>query len=94
VKDPIILSRHSQILFFLQRIRDEAHRFVITFQKKKRTKAITKSGLDDIKGIGPKTKKKLLQQFGSLQAILEASNAELLKAGMSEKMVAQIRSQI
>lgn len=92
VKDPIILSKHSPILFFLQRVRDEAHRFVITFQKKKRKKGITKSALDDIVGIGPKTKKRLLQLFGSFQAIQEATVEELREAGLSEKIIAQLRA--
>lgn len=77
VKDPIQLSPNSQILFFIQRIRDEAHRFVIGFQKKRRSKIALKTVLDDIPGIGPIKKKRLLRHFGSLKKIQEATIEEI-----------------
>jgi len=73
VSEPIVLPRHSQALYLVQRIRDEAHRFAITYHRRVREKAGLESALDAIPGIGPKRKKALLRKFGSLQAIREAS---------------------
>lgn len=77
VKDPIFLRSNSPVLFLLQKIRDEAHRFAITFQKKRRSKALIKSLLDEIKGIGPVKRKKLLIHFGSVEKVSEATREEL-----------------
>jgi len=78
-KDPLILSNHSSALHLLQRIRDEAHRFAITFHRKLRAKKQTASPLDEIPGIGPKKKKNLLLHFGSLKKIEKAGVEELLQ---------------
>lgn len=75
--EPVILEPHSSLLFLLQTIRDEAHRFVLAFQVQRRKKASIKSALDDIPGIGPKKKKTLIQAFGSVKAIKEKSVEEL-----------------
>ncbi len=75
--DWIELPRGCQALFLLQRIRDEAHRFAITYHRKLHRRASTHSRLDDVPGIGPKRKKALLQHFGSLKAIREASVEEV-----------------
>lgn len=77
VKDPLFLPPHSPVLFLLQRIRDEAHRFAITYQKKRRTKATIKSELSRIPGIGPARQKALLRHFGSFKRIKEATREEL-----------------
>lgn len=77
VKDPLLLKSSSPILFLLQQIRDEAHRVAITFQRKRRSKKIIKSVLDDLKGIGPVKKKLLLNYFGSLKKLKEASKEDL-----------------
>lgn len=77
IKDPIILKSHSPILFLLQQIRDEAHRFVLTFQRKRRSKQTIRTALAEIPGIGPAKCKILLRHFGSLKKILEASLEEL-----------------
>lgn len=83
---PITLDAKSEAIFFLQKIRDEAHRFVITFQKKKRSKSLVKSILDDIEGIGPKKKTALLRHFGSITALKEASLKEIMQVrGISQK---------
>lgn len=79
LEKPIFLDRHSSILLLLQRIRDEAHRFAITFHREKRSKAFVKSALDEIPGIGPKKKKALLLHFGSVAAIMKATEEELSK---------------
>ena len=70
--EPIILPRGSEALFLVQRIRDEAHRFAITYHRKVRGKASVQSALDTIPGIGPKRKKALLRKFGSVKGIREA----------------------
>jgi excinuclease ABC subunit C len=71
--DPIVLPRTSQALYLVQRIRDEAHRFAITYHRQVRSKTGLQSALDSIQGIGPKRKKALLRKFGSLKGIREAS---------------------
>ena len=75
--DPVILSRTSQALYLVQRIRDEAHRFANTFQAQLRGKKATHSVLDDIPGIGPKRRKSLQLHFGSVRKMKEATLAEL-----------------
>ena len=74
---PLVLPRSSQALFLIQRIRDEAHRFAITSHRNKRTKQGMASRLDAIAGIGPARRKALLTRFGSVEGILQASQAEL-----------------
>jgi excinuclease ABC subunit C len=75
--DSLMLPRHSQALYLLQRIRDEAHRYGITAHRKKRTKLGLASQLDSIPGIGPTRRKALLKHFGSVDKIGEASIEEL-----------------
>jgi excinuclease ABC subunit C len=91
VKDPIILKRHSPILFLLQQIRDEAHRFVITFQRNRRGKKIISSAVKNIPGIGPIKSKVLLRHFGSLKNLLLASREDLEKVpGLSKTNIEAI----
>jgi excinuclease ABC subunit C len=71
--EPIVLPRTSQALYLVQRIRDEAHRFAVTYHRSVRQKAGTRSALDSIPGIGPKRKRALLRKFGSVREIREAS---------------------
>jgi len=78
-KNPIILPHNNPALQLLQRLRDEAHRFGITFHRKLRSKEAVKSALDDIPGIGPKTKKLLKANFGSVANIKKATLDELAK---------------
>ena len=73
----ILLPRKSEGLYLVQRVRDEAHRFAISFQKKSRKKHLTSSALDKIEGIGDKTKMKLLKHFGSVEMIRSASTKEI-----------------
>ncbi|HEX2858793.1 MAG TPA: excinuclease ABC subunit UvrC [Alphaproteobacteria bacterium] len=81
----------TPLIFVLQRIRDEAHRFAITFHRKKRETAISHSRLDDIPGIGPRKKKELLLHFGSLKEIEGADIHQLMKVpGLSKKLAQQI----
>lgn len=78
-KDSIILPDNSPVLRLFQRIRDEAHRFAVRLHKKQRKIRITHSVLDDIKGIGPATRNKLLKHFGSVDSIKKASQEELVQ---------------
>ena len=75
---PIILPRHSQGLYLIQRIRDEAHRVAITAHRNKRTRLGLTSRLDAVPGIGPARRKALLAYFGSIENILAATDQELL----------------
>jgi excinuclease ABC subunit C len=74
---PVILPRTSEGLYLLQRVRDEAHRFAITYHRKKRSAALTSSELDGIPGLGPARRAALLRQFGSVKKISRASEAEI-----------------
>jgi excinuclease ABC subunit C len=73
----LTVPHHAPLIFLLQKIRDEAHRFAISFHRQQRSKGLTTSGLDVIPGIGPKRKKALLLHFGSLASIKGASEGEL-----------------
>ncbi|MBI1377207.1 MAG: excinuclease ABC subunit UvrC [Frankiales bacterium] len=75
--DPVILPRASEGLYLLQRVRDEAHRFAITYQRQKRGKRMVESLLDDVPGLGEARKKALLRQFGSLKRLRAATADEL-----------------
>ncbi len=75
--DPIILPRTSEGLYLLQRVRDEAHRFAITYHRQKRSKSMTASALDDVPGLGETRRKALLRHFGSLKKLRAASADEV-----------------
>jgi excinuclease ABC subunit C len=93
--DPIILPNNSPALFMLQRIRDEAHRFAITYHRKARQKSVAASILDDVPGIGSKRKKALIRHFGSVSKIREASLEELaLVSGMNKTLADRLKESI
>lgn len=77
---PVVLDHSQPALQLLQRLRDEAHRFGVTYHKKLRSRQATKSALDEIPGVGPKTKKILKQKFGTISSIRQASLEELAQA--------------
>ncbi|MCZ2127315.1 MAG: excinuclease ABC subunit UvrC [Anaerolineales bacterium] len=92
---PLMLPRHSQALYLVQRVRDEAHRYGITAHRKKRTKLGLASQLDAIPGVGPARRKALLKQFGSLEKIREADVKELAAAqGMNETVAKNIKAHL
>ncbi len=92
---PLILPRHSQGLYLVQRIRDEAHRYGITAHRKKRSKLGLASQLDSIPGIGPNRRKALLKHFGSIDKIREASIEELAAVkGMNETAAESIKAHL
>lgn len=88
-QDPIQLAMNDPLLYFLQRIRDEAHRFAITAQRARRTQNLTKSSLDSIPGIGGKRKKALLLHFGSAKGVADAGVEDLMKVPGISRAVAQ-----
>jgi excinuclease ABC subunit C len=91
-KDPIVLPKHSTALFLLVRIRDEAHRFAITYNRELRRRARLRSALDDIEGIGPVRRRALLNHFGSLKKIREATVEEIAAVkGMNRELAGEIR---
>ena len=75
--DPVILPRNSEGLYLLQRVRDEAHRFAISYHRSKRSKRITASALDTVPGLGEMRRKALVTHFGSLARIRQASIQEI-----------------
>ncbi|MBJ2121583.1 excinuclease ABC subunit UvrC [Arthrobacter sp. MSA 4-2] len=90
---PVILPRASEGLFLLQRIRDEAHRFAISFHRQKRGKSMTESALDGIPGVGPSKRKVLLKHFGSVKKLKAASVEDLLEVpGIGPAMAEAIRN--
>jgi excinuclease ABC subunit C len=74
---PIVLERGSESLYLVQRLRDEAHRFAITFHRSKRGKSMVASSLEGVEGLGPARRERLLGQFGSLNALRQATLEEL-----------------
>lgn len=86
-QEPFNLPKNHPVLFFIQRLRDEAHRFAIGTHRAGRTKTLTTSSLDSILGIGAKRKKLLLQHFGSAKAVSQARIEDLLQVeGISQKV--------
>jgi excinuclease ABC subunit C len=75
--DPVVLPRTSQAMYLVQRIRDEAHRFAITYHRQVRGRTGLRSALDEVNGIGPKRKRELLRRFGSVRGIRSATLEEL-----------------
>ncbi|MBI4301689.1 MAG: excinuclease ABC subunit UvrC [Chloroflexi bacterium] len=93
--EPIILPRNSPALYMVQRIRDEAHRFALSYHLKVRKRQAMISSLDGVPGIGPKRKRALLQRFGSVKGIKEASVEELASvAGMSKALGQKLKEHI
>jgi excinuclease ABC subunit C len=88
-KEPMILGRHSPILHLLDRIRDEAHRFAVTYHKKVRSRETVKSELGEIPGIGRVRQKELLKFFGTVEEIKKATKEELAKAPKMNRKLAQ-----
>lgn len=90
VSNPLILPRNSEALHLLQRIRDEAHRFAVTYHKKLRSRELKYSILDGIKGVGEKRKIKLLKHFGDINSIKRASVEELATVDSINKNLAYL----
>ena len=93
--EPIILPRDSQALYLVQRIRDEAHRFAITYHRNLRSKNSLKSPIDNVSGIGPKRKRMLMRRFGTLKGIKEAAVDDLASVpGMTRSLAIRLKQTI
>ena len=91
-KDPVVLRQNSAELFVLTRLRDEAHRFAVTFHKKLRTRRAMKSALDDIPGVGAARRRALLAHFGSVRRLKQASTEEIAGVeGFSQTLAERVR---
>ena len=90
--EPVVLDRHNPALRMLQALRDEAHRFAITYHRELRNKRIEQSRLDEIQGIGDTRKKQLLRAFGSLRALKKATPDEIAEKvpGIGEALAEKI----
>jgi excinuclease ABC subunit C len=94
-QESFTLKKDQPIMYYLQNLRDEAHRFAITSHRNKRAKSTTKSQLDSIKNIGAARKKLLLNHFGSVKAIKDASIKDLCRIdGISEKTANNIKQSL
>ena len=93
--DPVLLPRQSQGLYLVQRIRDEAHRFAVTYHQQLRGRRATRSVLDEISGVGPAKKRALLQRFGSVRAMRDAPVGELAAvSGVGPALAERIKQAI
>ena len=93
--DPVILPRTSASLRMLQVLRDEAHRFAVSYHRKLRARRTLGSGLDGVPGIGPSRRRALLQAFGSVRRVREAEEAEIARLkGFSLKLARQVKSHL
>ncbi len=93
--EPVILPRGSEALYLVQRVRDEAHRFAITFHRKVRGKSQTASALDSIAGVGPKRKKALLRKFGSLKGVRSATLEEIASTpGFTRPLAERVKESV
>jgi excinuclease ABC subunit C len=91
--DPIVLPANSPALHLIQRIRDEAHRFAVSYHRQRRAKAMTRSALDTLEGIGPVRKKRILAAFGSVAAIRRASLDEIVAVkGMTPALASRVKA--
>jgi excinuclease ABC subunit C len=92
---PVILPRGSESLYLVQRVRDEAHRFAITYQRSRRTGSVRGSALEEVPGIGPGRRRALLRRFGSVAGVRRATDEDLLTvAGVSPTLVAALRAHL
>jgi excinuclease ABC subunit C len=87
--EPCILDRHSPVLHLVQQIRDETHRFAVTFHRERRGKRQTKTALIEVPGVGPRTAQKLLREFGSV-ANIHRAGIEKISAVVSRKSAEKI----
>ena len=91
-QESIMLPRNSPALFLVQRLRDEAHRFAVTYHQRSRTRKGLRSAIDVVPGIGPKRRRILLRRFGSVKGIKEATIEELAAVpGMTSTLAQRVK---
>ena len=94
-QEPIVLPRNSQGLYLVQRARDEAHRFAVTYHRKRRSKNTIRSSLDMVPGVGPKKRRQLLTKYGSVAKIRESSLEDIASTpGLTKKLAEAIKEYI
>ncbi|PKB68919.1 MAG: excinuclease ABC subunit C [SAR202 cluster bacterium Io17-Chloro-G4] len=94
-QEPIILPKDSQALYLVQRMRDEAHRFAITYHRNLRSKSSLRSPIDGVTGIGPKRKRMLMRRFGTLQGIKQATVDDIASVpGMTRSLAMRLKQTI
>jgi excinuclease ABC subunit C len=92
MEEPIVLPSTSQALYLVQRVRDEAHRFAITYHRKLRAKRSVQSALDAVPGVGPNKKKALLRKFGSVKGVREADVDDIAATpGFTRTLAAKVK---
>jgi excinuclease ABC subunit C len=92
---PVVLPRGSEALYLVQRVRDEAHRFAITYQRNRRSKSVASSALDGVPGVGPTRRKALFKRFGSVAAIRRATIDELMEVpGVSRTIASAVHDHL
>ena len=89
--DPVVLDRRSPVLHLIQKIRDESHRFAVTYHRKRRQMRDRSTELDDIPGVGPRTRERLVQHFGSIRGVSQATH-DALTAVVSPAIATKIRA--
>ncbi len=95
LQTPVLLPRTSQAMYLVQRVRDEAHRFAITYHRQVRARTGLRSALDEVQGIGPKRKRELLRRFGSVKGIRAATLEELAAVpGMTLKQARVLKTSL
>ena len=95
MSEGVMLPRNSQGLYLVQRARDEAHRFAITFHRERRSKKSVQSALDLVPGIGPKRRRMLIRKFGSVRAISGASVEEVASVpGMTLTLARKVKDYV
>ncbi|HEY6570201.1 MAG TPA: helix-hairpin-helix domain-containing protein, partial [Candidatus Limnocylindrales bacterium] len=93
--DPVLLPVTSQALYLVQRLRDEAHRFAITYHRNLRAKRATRSAFDDLPGVGPKRRRELLKVFGSAKRVREAPVEQIAAVpGISRALAEKIKAHL
>ena len=92
--DPVVLDRRSPVLHLMQKIRDESHRFAVTYHRKRRQIRDRETELDAIPGVGPRTRQRLIEHFGSIRALKQAAsgNPDALLAVVNQKTAAKIQT--
>ena len=91
--DPVVLPSTSQALYLVQRLRDEAHRFAITYHRSLRDKRTVRSKFDDLPGVGPKRRRELLKVFGSIKRVREAPVEQIAAVpGIGRALAERIKS--